>query len=201
MSDHADNSALTGYWNAFIQGDEQAFAEIHKMLFAMLYNYALKMQFGDEALSDDSVQELFIKLWTKRDKLPEVKSVRAYLMTSLRRHILNNIRNRHLAELKVRVSRQPDIEFSQDEIVMKKEEDSSLHSKILELLNTLPKRQKEVIYLHYFAGMDHNQIADVMGINYQSVSNLKQKAIEKMRGAGLLELFLIISLLYRSSHL
>ena len=200
MADNSGNIDLNEYWRAFIRGDEQAFAEIHKTLFAMLYNYALKMQFGDEALSDDSVQELFIKLWTKRDKLPEVKSVKAYLMTSLRRHILNSIRNRHLAELKVRVSWQPDIEFSHDEIVMKKEEDSTLHQKILALLNTLPKRQKEVIYLHYFAGIDHNQIAAVMGINYQSVSNLKQKAIEKMRGAGLLELFLIISVLYRSTH-
>ena len=83
---------------------------------------------------------------------------------------------------------------------MKKEQDSILQKKILELLNTLPKRQKEVIYLHYFAGMDHNQIAAVMGINYQSVSNLKQRAIDKMRFAGLLELFLWLSLLYRSAH-
>lgn len=200
MSETPDNIELREHWQAFLLGDEQAFAELHKMLFAMLYNYALKMQFGDESLSDDSVQELFIKLWTKRAKLPEVKSVKAYMMTSLRRQILNNIRNRQLQQLKVRVSRQPDIEFSQDEIVMKKEEDSSLHNKVLELLNTLPKRQKEVIYLHYFAGMDHNQIAAVMGINYQSVSNFKQKALEKMRSAGLLELFLAISFLYKSAN-
>jgi RNA polymerase sigma-70 factor (ECF subfamily) len=200
MSDKTDNIVLNDYWQAFLKGDEQAFEAIHKMLFAMLYNYALKMQFGDEELCDDSVQELFIKLWIKREKLPEVRSVKAYLMTALRRQILNNIRSRHLHELKVRVTRQPDIEFSQDEIVMKKEEDSALHSKILELLNTLPKRQKEVIYLHYFAGMDHNQIAAVMSINYQSVSNLKQKAIDKMRNAGLLQLFLAIAAFYQETH-
>lgn len=201
MADNSGNIDLVDCWNAFIQGDEQAFALIHRTLFSELYNYALKMQFEDDSLSDDSVQELFIKLWMKRDKLPEVKSVKSYLMTSLRRHILNKMRNQRLSVLKVRISHQPDIEFSQDEIVMKKEEDSFLHSKILDLLNTLPKRQKEVIYLHYFAGMNHNQIADVMGINYQSVSNLKQKAIEKMRTAGLLELFLFLSLLYRSANI
>jgi len=200
MSETPENIALREQWQAFLLGDEQAFAELHKMLFAVLYNYALKIQFGDESLSDDSVQELFIKLWTKRAKLPEVKSVKAYMMTSLRRQILNNIRNRQLQQLKVKVSRQPDIEFSHDEIVMKKEEDNSLHDKVLVLLNTLPRRQKEVIYLHYFAGMDHNQIAAVMGINYQSVSNFKQKALEKMRSAGLLRLFFAISLLYRSSN-
>lgn len=200
MAINSGNIDLKNIWKAFIKGDEQAFEQLHKMFFPVLYNYALKMQFGDEDLSDDSIQELFIKLWMKRDNLPEVNSVKAYLITSLRRHILNKIRNRHLAELKVRVLLQPDIEFSQDEIVMKKEEDSMLHNKILALLNTLPKRQKEVIYLHYFVGMDHNQIADVMGINYQSVSNLKQKAIDKMRTAGLLDLFLVLSILYRSTH-
>ena len=65
------------------------------------------------------------------------------MMTSLRRQILNNIRNRQLQQLKVKVSRQPDIEFSHDEIVMKKEEDNSLHDKVLVLLNTLPRRQKK----------------------------------------------------------
>ena len=58
MSETPENIALREQWQAFLLGDEQAFAELHKMLFAVLYNYALKIQFGDESLSDDSVQEL-----------------------------------------------------------------------------------------------------------------------------------------------
>jgi RNA polymerase sigma factor (sigma-70 family) len=181
MSDTSETNALAEHWLAFIRGDEKGFAQVYKMLFDVLYNYALKMQDGDEDLSDECVQELFIKLWTKREKLPEVKSVKPYMITALRRHILNTIRKLQLQEMKVRVLHQPDMAFSQDDVVMKKEEAHSLNYKVLHLLNKLPKRQKEVIYLHYFAGIDNNQIADVMCINYQSVSNLKQKALEKMR--------------------
>ena len=110
MSENPDNSVLAEYWKVFIKGNEAAFAHIHNMLFDWLFNYALKMQFGDEELSDDCVQELFVKLWIKKEKLPEVKSVKGYMITSMRRHILNNIRSRHLQELKVSVTRQPDIE-------------------------------------------------------------------------------------------
>lgn len=181
MSDTPEANALAENWQSFISGDEQGFAQLHKMLFNVLYNYALKMQDGDEDRSAECVQELFIKLWTKRETLPVVKFVKPYMITALRRHILNTLRKLHLQELKLPVIHQPDITFSQDEIVMKKEEKRTLQHKILQLLNILPKRQKEVIYLHYFAGIDHNQIADVMSINYQSVSNLKQKALERMR--------------------
>ena len=81
---------------------------------------------------------------------------------------------------------------------MKEEEYLSLQSKITELLNQLPKRQKEVIYLHYFEDMDYNQIAEIMSINYQSVLNLTQKALQKLRSADLLLALLSLSFLYRS---
>jgi RNA polymerase sigma factor (sigma-70 family) len=81
--------------------------------------------------------------------------------------------------------------------VVRSEEYLSLQNKITALLNELPKRQKEVIYLHYFEEMDYNQIAAVMGINYQSVLNLTQKALQKLRSADLLILLLSLSCLYR----
>jgi transposase-like protein len=57
-----------------------------------------------------------------------------------------------------------------------------------------------VIYLHYFEEMDYTQIAGVMGINYQSVLNLTQKALRKLRSAGLLSLLLSLSALYLFSR-
>jgi RNA polymerase sigma factor (sigma-70 family) len=94
----------------------------------------------------------------------------------------------------VRIMSQPDIGFSPEEIVIKREEYTELQGKIEQLLNELPKRQKEVIYLRYFEDMDHAQIAAVMGINYQSVLNLAQKALQKLRSANLLSLLLSLYL-------
>lgn len=91
----------------------------------------------------------------------------------------------------------PDIDFSPEEIVVRNEETLKLQNKISELLNGLPKRQKEVIYLHYFEDMDYTQIAAIMGINYQSVLNLTQKAMHKLRSANVLALLLSFIALYR----
>jgi RNA polymerase sigma factor (sigma-70 family) len=151
---------------------------------------------NDEALADDAVQDLFIKIWNKRTSIGELQKVKSYFYTALRRQVLNQLRDLKLRHLNITLAAQPDIEFSQEEILVKKEEDADLKEKILELLNALPKRQREVIYLHYFENMSLSQITEVMEINYQSVLNLKQRALQHMRSENLLALLFILLSLY-----
>jgi RNA polymerase sigma factor (sigma-70 family) len=187
---------LGDWWRQSIEGDSRAFQSIHRAVFAGLYNYALKL-LQDQEGAGDAVQELFVKVWVKRATIGPLQNVKPYFFTALRRQILNQQRNLRLRELKISAMPRPDIEFSPEEIVVRNEEYLSLQNKIVELLNELPKRQKEVIYLHYFEEMDYTQIAAIMGIHYQSVLNLTQKALQKLRSANLLSLLLSLSALYR----
>ena len=191
-----DTTFLEDWWRQSIEGDSHAFQLIHRALFGGLYNYALKL-LQDGELAGDVVQELFVKVWEKRNTIGHLQKVKPYFFTALRRQILNQLRNLHLRELRISGMPRPDIDFSPEEIVVRNEEYHSLQNKIAELLNELPKRQKEVIYLHYFEEMDYTQIAAVMGIHYQSVLNLTQKALQKLRSANLLSLLLSLSALYR----
>ena len=191
-----DTALLEDWWKQSIEGDSHAFQRIHHALFGGLYNYSLKL-LQDRELAGDAVQELFVKVWVKRATIGPLQRVKPYFFTALRRQILNQLRNLHLRELKISGMPRPDIGFSPEEIVIQNEEYHSLQNKITELLNDLPKRQKEVIYLHYFEEMDYTQIAAIMGIHYQSVLNLTQKALQKLRSANLLSLLLSLSALYR----
>ena len=182
---------LEVWWQSALEGDTDAFRHIHQELFQGLFNYSLKV-LQDSALAGDAVQELFIKIWMKRATIGELRKVKPYFFTALRRQILNQLRNLRLRDLKIGSMPHPDIDFSPEEIVIRKEEYGSLQDKIVELLNALPERQKEVIYLHYFENMDYTQIAEVMGIRYQSVLNLTQKALQKLRSANLLTVFLLL---------
>jgi len=164
-----------------------------------LYDYALKL-LQDSELADDAVQELFVKIWVKRGVIGTLRKVKPYFFTALRRQILNQLRNLQLRELRIGALPRPDIDFSPEEIVVRNEEYLSLQTKIAALLNELPKRQKEVIYLHYFEEMDYAQIAEVMGIHYQSVLNLTQKALQKLRQADLLSVLLSLSAVYLASR-
>ena len=177
-------------------GDTMAFRDIHRVLFKGLYNYALKL-LQDGELAGDAVQDLFVRIWVRRGQIGVIKRVKPYFFTALSRQVLNQLRNLHLRELQISGMPRPDFEFSPEEIVVRNEEYENLQHKIAALLNELPRRQKEVIYLRYFAEMDNTQIAEVMGIHYQSVLNLTQKALQKLRSADLLTVFFSLVALYR----
>jgi RNA polymerase sigma factor (sigma-70 family) len=193
---HTDQ--LYDWWLQALEGDTHAFRRIHGELFGGLYDYALKL-LQDSELADDAVQELFVKIWVKRGVIGTLRKVKPYFFTALRRQILNQLRNLQLRELRIGALPRPDIDFSPEEIVVRNEEYLSLQTRIAALLNELPKRQKEVIYLHYFEEMDYAQIAEVMGIHYQSVLNLTQKALQKLRRANLLSVLLSLSAVYLAS--
>ena len=192
-----DNEQLRMWWQQSLDNDTAAYGCIHATLFNGLYNYAAKL-LNDEALADDALQDLFIKIWNRRSSIGNLEKVKPFFYTALRRHSLNQLRDLKLRQLKIRMVNQPDIEFSQEEILIKKEADAGLKNKIIELLNALPERQREVIYLHYFENMGLTQIAEVMNINQQSAMNLKQRALQKMRSANLLTLFLSLCCMYHT---
>jgi len=187
---HTDR--LSALWQLARQGDTQAFEQIHRELFPALYYYALKL-LEDNELADDAVQDLFIKIWVKRATIGELQKVKAYFFSALRHQVLNQLRNLRLRQLNISRLLQPEIEFSPEEIVVHQEEADSLRARLLALLNGLPPRQREAIYLHYFEGLDYQQVASIMGVNYQSVLNLTQKAMQKLRGANLLWLLVLIT--------
>jgi len=195
-----DNEKLQQWWQQSINNDTAAFAGIHRELFDGLYNYAAKL-LNDEALADDAVQDLFIKIWSRRASIGILEKVKPFFYTVLRRQILNQLRDLKLKQLKISLVTEPDIEFSQEEILIKKEADAWLKCKIVELLNALPERQREVIYLFYFENMSLTQIAEVMGINHQSAMNLKQRAVIKMRAANLLSVFLLFCSIYQQGKI
>ena len=193
------NDQVEQWWNRALEGDTEAFRAIHQELFKGLYNYALKLLQNSE-LANDAVQDLFVKVWVRRASIGQVRKIKPYFFTALRRQALNQLRDSQLRALQIGGLPRPDIDFSPEEIVVRNEEYVNLQNKIAVLLNELPQRQKEVIYLRYFEEMDYNQIAEVMGIHYQSVLNLTQKALQKLRTARLLTLLLSLSYLYREIH-
>ncbi|MFT3682820.1 MAG: sigma-70 family RNA polymerase sigma factor [Ferruginibacter sp.] len=187
----SDNDMLQQWWQQCLNNDTGAFAAIHEALFEGLYNYAAKL-LDDEDLADDAIQDLFIKIWNKRFSIGSLRKVKPFFYTTLRRQVLNQLRDSKVRHIKISMTAEPAIEFSQEEIFIQKEADAGLKEKIISLLNSLPERQRELIYLHYFENLTITQIAEIMNINQQSAMNIKQRALQKMRSVNLLHLFLLL---------
>lgn len=171
-------SDLTGYWNAVRMGDARAYAQIHGQLHPVLYRYAFVM-LGDEDLAQDVVQEVFIRIWYKKENIGALQNVRAFFFTALRRRALNQLRG--LRSLQILPPGEPDIEFSPEDVMIGQEEQSALQGRLSQYLNQLPKRQKEVIFLRFYEELPYTDVAAIMKVNYQSVINLAHKAITQLR--------------------
>jgi len=178
-----DNAYTAECWSAFKKGDEKAFVVLHDLFFHALYEYALRM-LQDPDLAYDAIQELFLKLWEKKSTLPDVQFVKAYLMRCLRCAILNKLRSLKLYELKIAARyHTPDMEFSPEEIRIKKESASFNTSQLTQMINTLPARQKEIIYLRFYEGLSYKDISRILNINYQSLVNNINRILNRFKSA------------------
>ena len=59
------------------EGDRNAFRELYQRYTPVLYPF-VKSLCNDDALCEDIVQEIFIKIWDNRVKALHIKQVRSY---------------------------------------------------------------------------------------------------------------------------
>lgn len=169
-------------WKAFKNSSELAFSLIFSKNYPALYSYGYKIG-KDEELVKDTIQELMVGLWSSRERLAEVSSIKHYLLKSLRRDLIRTLaqRKKHALRLGLVARLEPDIAFSAEETIILEESSRDADTYLTMLLNSLPKRQKEAIYLKYYSDLEFEEVADIMGLNYQSVINHIHRAFKVLR--------------------
>ena len=140
--------------------------------------YGLKLT-SEQEIVNDALQDVFIHIWQKKDQLPLIENGRAYLLKSLRNRILRILASRNLNGNGIQPHQA--IQESVEQHLILEELAEERLSKVYQSIHGLPTRQKEVINLRYFQNLKTEEIAELLNINYQSVSNLLYKGIQKMR--------------------
>jgi RNA polymerase sigma-70 factor (ECF subfamily) len=163
-----------------IDGDHHAYSLLHKNMYPGLFSYLFQMV-KDEDIVDDLLQELFVKLWQKRVQIGAIKNVKAYFFTASRSMAINHFRRVKSQSLRLEKLIQPEMEFSAEDILVSAEHDIELKGAMANALNALPVRQREIIYLKYYEDMEYQKIAQVTGIQYQSVINHVFRGLQTLR--------------------
>ena len=73
-------------------GNQLAFSIVYKMYAAQTFSLAFKYLQNKE-LAEDAVQNLFLKLWLKKEEIDETKPINRYLFTMLKNDLLNTLRD------------------------------------------------------------------------------------------------------------
>ncbi|MVM30149.1 sigma-70 family RNA polymerase sigma factor [Spirosoma sp. HMF4905] len=177
-------------WEQLKNGNELAFGKLLAKYFNPLQNYGYKFVRNEDFVKD-CVQEVFIEIWNRRDRISTPDSVRAYLLSCVRKRVLREGHRQHIIREDASIDLENEltfVEFSPEWLLIEQESVAETTHRIADALNKLPKRQREVIYLRYYQNLERDEIAAIMGVNPQSISNLLQAAFKNFRDnwAGLL---------------
>lgn len=154
------------YLALMANGDEQAFCAIYKHYADRIFKNVLKYV-GCHHFAEDICQEVFAKIWEKRQRFANIEEFDSYLFRAARNSSLNFIkqakRKRYGKDLYENI---PEMEVHDvEEKILFKE----LHAVYIDALETLTSTQA-VVYEMAAIGYQHKVIAEMLSISGKTVA-------------------------------
>ncbi|MBK8346744.1 MAG: RNA polymerase sigma-70 factor [Saprospiraceae bacterium] len=160
--------------------DKAGFKNLFDLHYSPLCNFAYRIT-GDLNQAEDVVQDVFVRLWDKRDQMDQERNIRSYIYTMVRNHALEIIRrqslgskiNQELLYLQNDTEESPVEETEIEKIV--------ILDQIYVSIRQLPPKCGEVFTLSKVNGLSYAQIAEHMDISIKTVENHMGKALKLLR--------------------
>lgn len=131
-----------------------------------LYRFAFRFLLSQEE-AEDAVQEVFVKLWNMRQKLPGYRSVEALAMTVTRNYCLDQLRKRGR---EIKEGDSPAVDTRTEEINPEQQlEKSETFEIITGIINNLPEQFRIVVQLRDIDGYEYDEIAERLKINVNTL--------------------------------
>ncbi len=155
------------------------FELIYKKHYTMLYHIIIKIT-EDKGVTEDIIQDVFIKIWNKRNELNIHGSVKSYLIKSCINstiNFLNHQRNKNEMPLEEYAltdeSNNDTYHHALDKQYIKK--------RMRQEINQLPGMCRTVFILNRFEKMSYKEIANYLDISVKTVDNHLWKAVTYLR--------------------
>lgn len=161
-----------------VKRDEAAFEQVFKTHYKNLYAYAFTI-LKNEDEAEETVQQVFFKLWDRSDQLSISGPIAAYLYRAVHNESLNFLKHQKVKEghrLHVAYTMKNNSEQPQGRMISKE-----LESKFRDALNELPEQCRTVFQLSRFEDMKYKEIADKLDISVKTVENHMGKALKLLR--------------------
>ena len=163
------------------EGNEHAFRQLFDAYRSKLYTYILKITESKE-MAEDTVHDVFLKIWVQREMLPEILNLNAYLYRMAHNHAYNGLRKMAkeivvMAELEKSGSGYEN--HDPNETLVRKEVRQFIHDAV----NELTPQQKEVFKMSKELGLKQEEIAQRLGISILTVKKHHTDAMNYLRKA------------------
>ena len=152
---------------------KQRFMPHYKLLYRVAYHLT-----GNAQDAEDLLQDMYLKLWQKRDELPDAAMKEAYLVTMIRRLFLDQRRLKHVntsAELKEELS--PPDEWSLDHQIDTRDEARQMEG----LIRQLSERDGKIIRMHLMEDRSYEEIERDTGLSQSNIRIIVMRTRQKLK--------------------
>lgn len=174
--------------NALKCGNQNAYSFLIETYSPALMGYVFSLT-NDKAVSKDILQNVFMKLWEKREQLLITTSIKSYLFKSAYHEFINHYKKtKSLSKLEKKYHE------SLERIALDHEEDSldRIMSEIYNEIDKLSPKCKEVFLLSRKEGLTNKEIAIYLNISVKTVEAQISKAFKVLRNRLEVKLYMML---------
>jgi RNA polymerase sigma-70 factor (ECF subfamily) len=158
--------------------DLRSFEVLFRQYYQMLCSYAFRFV-NDTDTAEEIVQDLFYKLWEKRDELQINTSVKSYLFSAVHNRCLKYIEHRNVETKYKNYYLLHESEI--DNETQNASDIQELQGIIDKTLDSLPDKCSRVFKLSRFEGLKYHEIAEKLSISVKTVEANMGKALKMLR--------------------
>lgn len=164
-------------------GDQKAQFQIYKLYYKAMYNTSLRIV-SDSMEAEDIMQESFLSAFEKIDTYSGTVSFGAWLKKIVVNRSLDTLSRKKaiFEDIDSHIGIRDD---SGDETARNEELDVKVEE-VKEAIERLPDGYRVILSLYLLEGYDHDEIAEILGINSSTsrsqLSRAKQKLISELKG-------------------
>ena len=172
-----DENQLNNLIERMKTGDRESFNQVFRRYYSPLVRFCVRFV-ADTDIAAEIVQDLFVKLWSNREKLSFNTSFESYMLTSVRNSAITYInKERSHAEANLRVYSEESDNNDPSETL----QSNNLEESYRQILKTMPEKRREVFLASRFDGLKYAEIAEKLGISPKTVEAQMSAAIKQLR--------------------
>jgi RNA polymerase sigma-70 factor (family 1) len=156
---------------AIRRDDREAFKQLYYKYHKVLFRFA-QYRLHSSEIASDLVQDIFLKLWLKRNRLNPTKSIKAYLYKSLINSIINYS--------KLHSSQTTSFGNINDHKILN-ESNPDIKIDVQNAVSQLPEKLKIVYVLSRLEGYKYSEIAEICNISVKGVEKRMSEVFKILR--------------------
>ena len=158
-------------------GDRESFNQVFRHYYSPMVRFCIR-SVADSDIASEIVQDLFVKLWSNREKISFNTSFESYMLTSVRNSAITYInKERAHNEAHLRVFSEESDNTDPSETL----QSNNLEESYRQILKDMPDKRREVFLASRYDGLKYAEIAEKLGISQKTVEAQMTAAIKQLK--------------------